>query len=99
MLRGMEKIGMGQKYSIVAVSRIGITVLALGMAAFAANKEKVVYNFTGGNDGGFPISNAVCDSAGNLYGTASFAGADGSGVVWKISGVGCLPIGGPPLRR
>ncbi len=58
-----------------------------------------LYDFTGGTDGGFPVSNVVCDSAGNLYGTASFAGYYGSGVVWKISGVGCLPTGGQPFRQ
>jgi hypothetical protein len=58
-----------------------------------------LYNFTGGSDGGYPVSNAICDSAGNLYGTASEGGTDGYGVVWKISGVGCLPTGGQPFRR
>ena len=50
-----------------------------------------IYDFTGGTDGANPISNAICDSAGNLYGTTSQGGAHGYGVVWKISGVGCLP--------
>ena len=50
-----------------------------------------LYDFTDGSDGAYPVSNAICDSAGNLYGTASEGGTDGYGVVWKISGVGCLP--------
>jgi hypothetical protein len=40
-----------------------------------------LHDFSGGTDGGNPISNAVCDSAGNLYGTASAGGTDGYGVV------------------
>ena len=57
-----------------------------------------LYDFTGGTDGAYPISNAVCDSAGNLYGTTSAGGSDGYGVVWKLSGVGCLPTNGPLFR-
>jgi len=44
-----------------------------------------LYDFTGGNDGGFPISNVVLDSSGNLYGTAYFGGTHGDGVVWQIT--------------
>jgi uncharacterized repeat protein (TIGR03803 family) len=57
-----------------------------------------LYDFTGGSDGGYPVSNAVCDSAGSLYGTASAGGTGTVGVAWKISGVGCLPAGGAPFR-
>jgi len=59
-----------------------------------------LYDFSdAGGGAAFPLSNAVCDSAGNLYGTASYGGPSASGVVWKISGVGCLPTGGLPFRR
>ncbi len=44
-----------------------------------------LYDFTGGNDGGFPICNVVLDSSGNLYGTAYFGGTAGQGVVWQIT--------------
>jgi uncharacterized repeat protein (TIGR03803 family) len=44
-----------------------------------------LYDFTGGNDGGFPLSNVILDSKGNLYGTAYLGGADGYGVVWEIT--------------
>jgi hypothetical protein len=47
--------------------------------------ETVLYRFTGGNDGGEPYSNVVMDAHGNLYGTASFHGADDNGVVWEIT--------------
>jgi uncharacterized repeat protein (TIGR03803 family) len=47
-----------------------------------ANKQpsatvKVLYSFTGGSDGGTPLSDLTLDSAGNLYGTTS-AGGTGS---------------------
>ncbi len=44
-----------------------------------------LYNFAGGNDGGLPVSNLVFDSSGNRYGTASYGGSDGDGVVFEIT--------------
>jgi uncharacterized repeat protein (TIGR03803 family) len=53
--------------------------------------ERVLYNFTGGSDGGFPYAGLIADEQGNLYGTA-LAGGDlncgqlGScGVVFELS--------------
>ena len=43
-----------------------------------------LYDFTGGNDGGNPISNVIMDSSGNLYGTASTGGSQNVGVVWEL---------------
>lgn len=44
-----------------------------------------LHDFTGGLDGGFPYSDVVFDSDGNLYGTASIGGSLGNGVVWQIA--------------
>ncbi len=54
----------------------------LGLAAFAipqaqAQTFNVIYNFTGGNDGGIPLAGLVIDAAGNLYGTTSTGGSSG----------------------
>jgi len=46
--------------------------------------ETVLYSFTGGADGAFPISALVRDSAGNLYGTTTQGGSVGAGVVFKV---------------
>jgi len=43
-----------------------------------------LYEFTGGSDGEYPISNVSIDSDGTLYGTASSRGANNLGVVWMI---------------
>jgi uncharacterized repeat protein (TIGR03803 family) len=43
-----------------------------------------LYDFTGGADGKFPISNVSIDGSGNLYGTTS-AGGSGFGVIWMIA--------------
>jgi uncharacterized repeat protein (TIGR03803 family) len=44
-----------------------------------------LHDFTGGNDGGEPISNVSWDTDGNLYGTTFAGGAHNEGVVWEIT--------------
>jgi uncharacterized repeat protein (TIGR03803 family) len=47
--------------------------------------ESILYRFQGGDDGAQPYAGLIFDSAGNLYGTATYAGADYAGVVYKLS--------------
>jgi uncharacterized repeat protein (TIGR03803 family) len=54
--------------------------------------ETVLYNFTGGADGGAPDAGVIRDSAGNLYGTASVGGTSGNGVVYELSRSGKLMV-------
>jgi uncharacterized repeat protein (TIGR03803 family) len=44
----------------------------------------VLHEFTGGSDGGMPVSNLVFDSHGNLYGTPTFGGPSNYGVIFEI---------------
>ena len=50
--------------------------------------ETVLYNFTGGSDGGQPYGSLVFDPAGNLYGTTNFGGSSncnmGCGTVFEL---------------
>lgn len=46
--------------------------------------ETILYAFQGQADGGGPYSGLIMDSAGNLYGTASAAGANRQGVVFEL---------------
>ena len=46
--------------------------------------ESILYNFSGGGDGGDPNGSLLFDRAGNLYGTANFGGAYGAGVVYEL---------------
>jgi uncharacterized repeat protein (TIGR03803 family) len=46
---------------------------------------RVIYNFTGGEDGGGPDAGLVLDAAGNLYGTTGRGGPGGGGTVFKLS--------------
>ena len=66
------------------------TPLALNLWAHA--KEKVLYQFTGGADGGYPTSSLLMDSSGNLYGTTGYGGSiggscgnSGCGVVFELT--------------
>ncbi len=55
----------------------------------AAGKETVLHSFKGGTtDGLFPEAGLVRDSAGNLYGTTTLGGADGYGIVFKVTASG-----------
>jgi len=45
----------------------------------------IIYTFTGGADGKFPIAGLVGDRAGNLYGVSGGGGAGGGGVVFELS--------------
>ena len=47
--------------------------------------ESVLWHFTGGSDGSYPVSGVILDNAGNLYGTTSSDGSRGSGTVYKLS--------------
>ena len=48
-------------------------------------KQRVLYSFTGGADGGTPYAGVIRDAAGNLYGTASSGGKEGTGVVFRLT--------------
>ena len=49
-----------------------------------------LYSFTGGNDGGWPVTGLVQGSDGNFYGTTYEGGTHGCGTVFKISANGAL---------
>jgi uncharacterized repeat protein (TIGR03803 family) len=50
-----------------------------------AQTEETLHTFTGGSDGGDPLSSLVMDAAGNLYGTTFVAGQFGAGDVFELT--------------
>ncbi|HXM63342.1 MAG TPA: choice-of-anchor tandem repeat GloVer-containing protein [Terriglobales bacterium] len=69
---------MRQKTFWIAAScvlvMIGLRPVFSSGAAPASN-EKVIYSFTGGADGGQPMSDLTLDADGNLYGTTEYGGS------------------------
>jgi uncharacterized repeat protein (TIGR03803 family) len=61
------------------------TVFELAPATGGGWTESILYSFTGYADGGYPFSNLILDTAGNLYGTASYGGNAGVGAVFEIT--------------
>ena len=52
----------------------------------------VLYNFSGGADGGGPVGGMVEASDGNLYGTTSSGGANGAGVLFRLTTSGSYTV-------
>jgi uncharacterized repeat protein (TIGR03803 family) len=72
----------------VATIAIGFAFLLTVSAQVAeAQTYSVLYNFTGGNDGGNPYAGVTMDNAGNLYGT-TLKGGSGYGSVFTLQPVG-----------
>jgi uncharacterized repeat protein (TIGR03803 family) len=46
--------------------------------------ESVLYSFTGGNDGAYPVSPVILDAVGNLYGTTQYGGMYGIGTAFEL---------------
>jgi len=59
-----------------------------GCAGWTADS---LHDFTGGQDGAYPVGSVVFDGAGNLYGTTAEGGSYGNGVVFEIAGAGNSP--------
>jgi uncharacterized repeat protein (TIGR03803 family) len=63
-----------------------------------SGQESVLYNFTGGADGGSPYAGVVSDNAGNFYGVTEFGGdfncnaQFGCGTVFKLSSGGAFTV-------
>jgi uncharacterized repeat protein (TIGR03803 family) len=61
-----------------------VFVLGFLASTAAAQRFKVLYRFTGKDDGATPQASLIRDAQGNLYGTTYHGGAFGYGVVFKL---------------
>ena len=66
------------------------TLLAANCAH--ATGYRVLYTFTGGPDGGQPLSGVIIDKAHNLYGTTFSGGTGTGGTVYKLAPDGTLTV-------
>ena len=77
---------MNSKQIVKAVLAI-MAVLAFSMQTWASTYQ-VLYNFTNGSDGGFPVdfgTLAFDPTSGNIYGTTSAGGTCGQGTLFELS--------------
>jgi uncharacterized repeat protein (TIGR03803 family) len=51
----------------------------------APNQETVLYNFTGGSDGGLPVAGLVRDAQGYVFGTTIYYGNHGCGTLFEVT--------------
>lgn len=70
------------------IAQLICALIACINLSWAASSGQVIYNFTGGNDGGDPAAQLVFDSGGNGYGTTVTGGAFGCGTVFQLMPVG-----------
>jgi uncharacterized repeat protein (TIGR03803 family) len=80
-----------------SLTRIAGLTLVLALAAVAtqptqAQTFKLLYNFTGGEDGAVPYTGLTIDRAGNFYGTAEYGGKQLPGCLSYGSSTGCGTI-------
>ena len=62
-------------------------------------QQTVLYSFSGGSDGSEPGTGLIRDATGNFYGTTSYGGVAGSGVVYKLTPGGDSPALAQPVHR
>ena len=79
--------GMQKRFGLLLLLA-AIALLTLNGSQAAAREGEtsysVLYNFTGGADGGSPDAGVIRDEAGNLYGTTYGGGSAGAGVVFRL---------------
>jgi uncharacterized repeat protein (TIGR03803 family) len=80
------------KHMLVSTLRLSTALVLAGAViglrpAWAGTPaESAIYNFAGGNDGGFPHAGLIASRAGNaLYGTTSSDGTGHNGVIFKVT--------------
>ena len=92
-LAGVIMDSAGNLYGTTAAGSSGDgTVFELSPGSGGVWTESLLYVFTGGSDGGYPIAPPTLDSAGNVYGTTLSGGStscfQGCGVVYELTPAG-----------
>jgi uncharacterized repeat protein (TIGR03803 family) len=76
----------GNLYGTTQYGGLGYgTVFELSPNGHGGWKESVLYSFTGGADGEYPLSSLLLDATGNLYGTTIDGGANFWGSVFELT--------------
>lgn len=64
---------------------VGRSPGAQAAAQLTKGSERILYSFTGGNDGGDPAADLVFDATGKLYGTTVIGGAASCGTIFTLT--------------
>ena len=83
-MKYLTRFATGKRASLLVL----FALAAMIVQTVEAQSFGVIYNFTGGSDGGNPLAGFIQDSAGNMYGTTSSGGSAGNGVVFKVTQAG-----------
>ncbi|MGB6677311.1 MAG: choice-of-anchor tandem repeat GloVer-containing protein [Terriglobales bacterium] len=84
---GLTLDGSGNLYGTTLEGGTGSsgTVFELTLKAGGGWTEKVLHSFGQGKDGSSPYASLIIDTAGNLYGTTFYGGADGLGTAFELT--------------
>jgi uncharacterized repeat protein (TIGR03803 family) len=74
----------GFPYVLSRSVRFFILAAALAPSGWATPKYKVLYSFTGGDDGAYPNGSLLQDNLGDFYGTTREGGSSGLGTVFEL---------------
>jgi uncharacterized repeat protein (TIGR03803 family) len=86
-------VSCGDSHASIGTPALSARAVGFDTGA-AAGGEQVLYNFTGGNDGGNAATGLVLDRHGNLYGTTVVGGTSLCGTVFKLA-----PQANPPWQE
>lgn len=77
----------GVLYGVAYGGGIAGTIYKLTPPAISGDTwvEATIYSFSGGDDGGLPLSTLVFDKSGNLYGTTQAGGVYSGGTVFELN--------------
>ena len=90
ILKGGNLYGATEYGGVQAPNDLGLGVV---FELTPGGEETVLHAFTGPpNDGDFPLAKVTQDSAGNLYGTTEYGGAQDLGTIYKIDTSGVESI-------
>ncbi len=89
-----RRLGFANMAFVLAATVLAATVFFTG--SMHAQTLSVIYNFTGGQDGAYPVAGLVGDAAGALYGTTKYGGLvkcpGGCGVAFKLDLTGKVKV-------
>lgn len=72
-------------FLLIVPALIFVPAVVFGQTGQSSETAAVLYQFTGGTDGGAPNAGVIFDNAGNLYGTTTTGGLFGHGTVYELS--------------